>query len=278
MRALNFALLSLLIGLCTTNPIWAQALSGPTWRHIAAPDVGAQLPATWVEIDAPGGHKLVAAIFTPAGTGPFPVVALLHGSGGFGLRSIALGEEFARTGFLAVAGCWFTGSSLYDPPPGPLVSCPNAPAFYGATLYELPYIDAIVKAARTLPGAKGDKVGLIGQSRGATMTVLYASNGGMVQAAVADSANYTVRRSNDTAAIDSAQNLAAPLLMLHGTHDQTVSISGPHQYEAALVRLGKPHEVKYYENSEHVVTRRNNDNYADAVGRAVGFFEKYLAR
>lgn len=270
MRAAGLALLLSLLAV--------GAALGSDWRPIATPAVAAELDATWIEIDAPNQRKLVAAVFTPSGTGPFPVVVLHHSSGGFSLRSTRLGEEFARAGFLTVAGCWFAGASPYNPPLPPLVDCPAGPPFYGATLFALPYVDAITQAARSLPGAKRDKVGLIGQSRGATMAVLQASNGGNVQAVVADSANYTPRRPIDAAAIDSVRTLAAPLLILHGTKDETVSIHEPREYEAALVRLGKPFEARYYENSEHVLTRRNNSYYADALERSVAFFAKHLGR
>ncbi len=278
LQPVGVVLLALVVSLHSAGPIGAQTITGAPWRSIATPEIARQLSANWIEIDAPSGHKLAAAVFTPEGAGPFPVVVLLHASGGFALFSARLGEEFARAGFLTVAACWFTGVSPNDPPLLPLLPCPNGPPFHGATLFELPYVDAIVKAARTLPKARGNRIGLIGQSRGATMAVLYASNGGTVQAIVADSGSYTLRSPIDTAAIHTVQDLAAPLLILQGTNDQTVPISEPREYEAALVRLGKPYEVKYYEKSQHVLTRRNNEYYGDAVARSVAFFHEQLGR
>jgi dipeptidyl aminopeptidase/acylaminoacyl peptidase len=42
--------------------------------------------------------------------------------------------------------------------------------------------------------------------------------------------------------------------------------------------LAKPYEAKYYENSGHVLIRRNNDYNADAIKRSVAFFHEHLGR
>ena len=93
---------------------------------------------------------------------------------------------------------------------------------------------------------------------------------------VADSANYTYQGPIDSPAMSVVQDLSAPLLILHGTADQTVNVQEARDYEQALRRLNKPYEVKYYEGSSHVVTVRSNSNYADAMGRAIAFFTRYL--
>lgn len=225
-------------------------------------------------MDAPQGRKLLAAVWRPAGTGPFPVVVLLHASSGFSPSFVLLGRDFATSGFLTVAGGWFAGQSPHWP--APLIAIPEGPQFAGATFESIKYADAIVKTARTLPGANGKMVGIMGQSRGATASVLLASTGAAVQAVVADSANYTYQGPIDSPAISVVQDLSVPLLVLHGTADQTVNVQEARDYEQALRRLNKPYEVKYYEGSSHVVTIKSNPNYADAMGRAVAFFTRYL--
>lgn len=225
-------------------------------------------------MDAPQGRKLLAAVWRPAGSGPFPVVVLLHASSGFSPGFVLWGRDFANAGFLAVAASWFAGQSPQWP--APLIDNPEGPPFAGATFESIKYARAVVKAARTLPGANGSTVGLIGQSRGATASVILASTGAAVQGVVSDSGNYTHRGPIDSPPISVVQDLAAPLLMLHGTADQTVKVQEARDYEQALRRLNRPYEVKYYEGAAHVVTAAGSPNRADAMGLAISFFKKHL--
>jgi hypothetical protein len=45
-----------------------------------------------------------------------------------------------------------------------------------------------------------------------------------------------------------------------------------------LVRLSKPYEAKYYENAPHVLLRKNNASYSDAMNQSVVFLRKYLGQ
>src|SRR3990170_5373175 len=86
----------------------------------------------WIDIPA-GGTTIRAAVARPAGGAPAPLIVVLHGSGGFRPSFVALAESFARAGFVAVAGCWFTGVAPGSPPPSDLIPCPGGPPFAGAT-------------------------------------------------------------------------------------------------------------------------------------------------
>lgn len=108
-------LLSLVASGVIAAPVQAQAsdsgalpaaLTPPTWREVDAPP-NVPPASQWIEIDAPDGYRLLAAVFRPQGVGPFPVVVLLHPGGGLNSMFLALGPELASAGFVAVAGCWF---------------------------------------------------------------------------------------------------------------------------------------------------------------------------
>ncbi len=64
----------------------------------------------WIRVAVPDRGVMLAAIGRPSGAGPFPVVLLLHGTHGFVPQYVQLAQDLARAGFLAVAGCWFSGS------------------------------------------------------------------------------------------------------------------------------------------------------------------------
>jgi dienelactone hydrolase len=103
---------------------------------------------------------MFAAVARPSG-GPFPVVLVLHGTHGFARQYVELAQDLARAGFLAVAGCWFSGAENPNNPRGAAgsgagvnavsapIPCPEVPPL-GPGAYEegLQYIDALVQAAR----------------------------------------------------------------------------------------------------------------------------------
>lgn len=244
---------------------------------MSTPKNGEGLPVKWIEVEAPDGYRLMAAVWRPNGTGPFPVIVLFHPTAGFSPSVILIGQDFAAAGFLTVAGEWFTGAGPAGPGATRIIENPRAPPFSGANLNSIKYADAIVKAARTLPGANSKRVGLMGWSRGAQVSLLLASAGAGVQAVVADSGGYTMETRYDLPAISVVQNLLAPLLVLHGTADQTINVQEARDYEEALRKWNKLYEVKYYEGAGHGVSvLKSRPNYADAIERAIAFFRKHL--
>ena len=270
-----------LVPIPTSTPVPSPLpTTGPGWRVISTPAGGESLKVQWIEIDAPEGYKLNAAVFRPARDGPFPVVIVLHGSAGFVLRTVVLGEVFAKAGFLTVAGAWFSGSGSESPTSPTPIASPYGPPFSGANLDSIKYVKALVNAAKTLPGADSRNVGLFGISRGAIAALLVASTDG-VQAVVADSASgrppsKAVAIVVDTSPTDVVETLTAPVLILHGTADQIVRMEAIQIYERALLQWGKPYEAHYYEGAPHGVTVYSGTR-ADAQKRAVDFFTKHFA-
>ena len=138
-------------------------------------------------------------------------------------------------------------------------------------------VEALVQAARALPGARPDRVGLFGHSRGGGATLNYILREGDVHAAVLDSAGYPA----ELAAV--ASQVKAPILMLHGTADDpadggsvVTSVRMARDFEAALRRAGKPVEAMYYEGARHNAIFTSSAQYRDEVQRMVAFFQRHL--
>lgn len=211
------------------------------------------------------------------------MVVLLHGTDGLRQIHIGLAEDFAANGFIGVTGCWFEGSYFRGVTFPDSIACPGGPPFTGANLDAAQYVMAIVDAARGLPGARPDRAGLWGQSRGAIMTVLLASTGRDIQTAVACSASYTgIPAENrpwvrDTMPMSLAGNLRPPLLILHGTADDVAPVQQAREYERTLRDLTKTHQAVYYEGAPHVACMASPTR-DDALRRAVEFFRKYLGQ
>ena len=108
------------------------------------------------------------------------------------------------------------------------------------------------------------------------MSLVLASTGAEVKAVVAAAAAYTeLGRRRETPPVNYVQDLAAPVLMLHGTADNVVAVKQARDYAAKLVELEKEHEVSYFDNARHSLAflPATED---DALRLAVEFFRKHL--
>lgn len=104
-------------------------------------------------------------------------------------------------------------------------------------------VTSLEEAARALPGARANRVGVFGHSRGSMAALAVAFYSTDVWAVVA-LAGYLPR---------GAANLKAPVLILQGTADNVIPVQQARQFEAELRSLGKPVEAVYYEAAPHTV-------------------------
>jgi dipeptidyl aminopeptidase/acylaminoacyl peptidase len=138
-------------------------------------------------------------------------------------------------------------------------------------------VDALVHAARTLPGARPDRIGLFGHSRGAGAVLTYILRVRPVQAAVLNSGGYPSQLA------DSSAHLATPVLMLHGTADSpadggvaATNIQMARDFEATLRAAGKPVEAVYYEGGRHNGLFSDETQYRDELRQILAFLLRHL--
>jgi dipeptidyl aminopeptidase/acylaminoacyl peptidase len=139
------------------------------------------------------------------------------------------------------------------------------------------YIDAVVKAARALPGARADRLGLVGHSRGGGEALQYLLAVGGVQAAVLHAAGHGYRP------VTRAAEFTVPMLLLHGTADGPADGGGVNtqvalarEFEAALRRNGKPVEAYYYEGGGHNTFFTNATQRDDELKKMIAFLWLHL--
>lgn len=263
-----------------STPTTADRLATPSAVPLTDGPPGTEtLAVQWVKVAAPGLGTMLAAVARPQGAGPFPVVIVLHGTHGFAQQYVQLAQELSRGGLLAVAACWFSGGggpgSRFVTPP---IGCPDAPPMRAADSPEAQQtVDALVQAGRKLSGARPDRVGLFGHSRGGGAALNYILGEGNVQAAVLDSAGYPSRLA------DVAGHVKAPVLMLHGEADSPANagsaltdVQMARQFEAALRRAGKPVEAVYYPGAGHNGIFTSPSQHDDEVQRMVAFYHRHL--
>jgi dienelactone hydrolase len=203
---------------------------------------------------------------------------------------VQLAQDLARGGFLAVAGCWFSGAENPNNPRGvtgsgagvnavsPPIPCPEVPTLApGAYEEGLQYIDGLVQAARALPGARPDRFALVGHSRGGGASLQYVLAIGNVQAVILHDAGYALRPATR------ATEFNTPILIMHGTADGPASggsantdVALARDFEAALRRNGKSVEANYYKGGGHNTFFTNSTQRDDEVDRMVEFLRPFL--
>ena len=272
------------VGHAQTPPVRTSPADSPY------PDVAG---AQWIKIEGAGGRKFLTAILRPEGTGPFPVVVLLHSAGGLGRGNMSVAEDLARAGFLVAYGCWQAIAQRAGgrPPTEGMRICAEAtpqaewvadPAAHSGK--------ELIALARTLPGARTDRIGLYGISRGGFAALWAASTGAGVQAVVVDaSATRPAITPAPASTLDVVARLDAPLLMMHGTADPVAPVEQAREYEQAARAMGKPVTAIYFEGMGHQVTAGGGKEppalaemrrkvQPEARQRAIAFLREHLLK
>ncbi len=252
----------------------APVSMSPTARPAGVDEVpGAQ----WVFVKGANNRKFLTAILRPPGAGPFPVVVVLHGADGLtglGGGYLKVAAELSRAGFLVLVGCWQAGKSgtggnslcADATPQAAWVADPGANS--GKEL---------VLAAKSLPYARADRIGLFGISRGGHAALWAAASGAGVQAVVVDAAAHQSGRVNPTPAptFDIAGKVTVPVLLLHGTADVYVRVEESREYERVARAVKMPVTAVYFEGVGHVVSVEPQSR-TKARKLAIDFFREKL--
>lgn len=232
--------------------------------------------AEWIAVPNDQGKVMLAGIFRPSGAGPFLSVLVIHGTEGFrSTHDLQFAKDLAAKGFLTAAACYYTGNwqfTSFSAPPQPVtlpdgITCPNAPdpQFQGSSSGAWPNIAVLVRALRTVPGVRADRIALFGHSRGSAGVIYSSATGVGVQGLIA-AAGYPQQYLG---------GVAAPVLMVQGTNDQIVPLQTAKDAENALRAAGKTVEAQYYEGGSHNVAY-DAPYHDQVIQRASAFLTKYL--
>ena len=130
-----------------------------------------------------------------------------------------------------------------------------------------------MQATRTLPGARADRLAIVGHSRGAGATQQYLLAGGNVQAAVLHSSGYAFRPWIRAAEFD------LPILIMHGTADslsENTQFGFARQFEMSLRANKKTVETAYCEGCGHNTFFTNSTQRDDELKKMIEFLRRHL--
>ena len=189
---------------------------------------------------------------------------------------MSVAEDLAHAGFLVVGGCWQAGNRQNE---GNRLCSEATPQAEWAADPAAHSGKELIALARTLPGARADRVGLFGISRGGYAALWAASTGADVQAVVVDAPAHTpsIPPNPTKTTLDALPGLAAPLLMMHGTADKDVPVEQSREYERAARALGKPLVVAYFEGLGHMVSLIK-ESQGEARQRGIAFLREHLMK
>jgi carboxymethylenebutenolidase len=197
--------------------------------------------------------------YPPNRAGSSPAVILIHGSGGplhgldpfagqaaqFGVHVFVL-HYFERTGHN-----WVAPSQIEPHFPDWLDTVKDAVSFVSGQ-----------------PGVAANRIGLLGFSLGAFLSLALATQDSRI-AAVAELFGGLPEQF-----IKDAGNLP-PVLILHGEQDTTVPINQAHELERILQQNKIPYQIKIYPDQGHVFRGLAQ---LDAVRRVAQFFRNHLLK
>ena len=215
-----------------------------------------------------GSATLHAMLWRPQGRGPFPGILLIHGSGRtreelkrlgpYEKQADVLGPTFARHGYVFLY-LFRRGVGLSADQGTNAVDLMNAETAahgpQGRNALQMKLLEngdmtdaqAGLKFLRALPDVDNNRVAVIGQSFGGSLTVLLAEREPKLRAVIIFSgAGYSWDRSPELRErlFAAVAHIQAPMFFIHATNDY--SLNSGKDMDARLAQLGKPHRLKIY--------------------------------
>jgi dipeptidyl aminopeptidase/acylaminoacyl peptidase len=219
---------------------------------------------------APDGYPVYGWVVRPAGSGPHPVLLLIHGGPHtqFGWELFDEAQVYAGAGYAVVMGNP-RGSSGYGRAHG------QAGAHDLCTASVAPDLLAFLDAALMDSGLDGDRVAVLGGSYGGTMTTwLAAHHGSRFRAAITERGMYAIDSFAATSdhGWDIADELDAslwracspltyagqikiPTLIIHSEQDLICPFEQAQRLFVALKRAGTPVELVIFPGEGHDLSR-----------------------
>ena len=239
------------------------------WAALQLPTPAAALTSTDVRVGVK--QNMHALLMAPDDAGPHPGVLVLHTSGGLQPADIEFAKRLAGNGYVCLVPSFMAAYGITGRTRA-LTFTSDAEPIYAD------FVAALDMLEHT-PQVGGGKLGAVGFSNGAYFALWLAATN-KVQAGVsyygALSGAGTDKELNRFRAVFNKNS--SPVLVMHGSNDETVPVQVANHMSAVLAAAGSPHEVKIYDGAGHSFERLPGSEgaAADAWKRTLAFFAEYL--
>jgi len=211
-----------------------------------------------------GNLTYPAYLAAPSAEGKKPAVVLIHSFNGLepGYRNLT--DNFAREGYVVISPQWQT-----------FEKAPRDEVVGNLIRDSVAYL-------KTRPDVDPTRLGLTGFCAGGRYTILFLPQMADFKSGVAwYGFPYSGGFANQSMPADMIEQLKAPMLMIHGTHDTASPIADIYRYATALNASGKYFELKVYQGQPHGFMIENgilSQSFVarDAFREMVSFFNRTL--
>ena len=206
------------------------------------------------------GKEISFELFAPVAPGKYPTIVLLYGSGGMNVGGPLFrvtGQTLALAGYVVYLPHYFEKTGTERATMDDYVK------------YFAPWMRTVtdtIAYAKTQANVDANRIGLIGFSLGAYLSLSVASIDHEVKAVVEYFGGLPDFFGNQVQTMP-------PTLILHGDADRAVPVAEAYKLETLLKSKKSPYEIKIYPQQGHGF---NGAAAADAMQRTVAFFEKHL--
>jgi carboxymethylenebutenolidase len=208
-----------------------------------------------------GGQAYVSYLAAPTEGGPYPGIVLIHSFNGLEDGYRVMTDQLAAEGFVVLAVGWQT----FERSPS------------DDTVSQLAQDSVDFLSARE--DVDPERLGLTGFCAGGRYTMLLLPQ---MEAFGAGVAWYGFPYRGDTIPADLIGDLAAPMLVIHGTEDSASPIADIYRYAGDLTNADKYFELKVYYGEPHGFmlsggALREDEVAQDAFDEMASFFKRKLA-
>jgi len=216
-----------------------------------------------------GDETVQAILYTPAGSGPFPALVVVHEWWGLNDWVKDRASKLADQGYVALAVDLYRGKVA------------TTPEIAHEIMRGVPEdrakrdLHAAVAFLKSQPNVKKNRIGSIGWCMGGG----YALDVALQEPDLAATVINYGHLATDPEAL---KKINAPILGLFGAQDRGITPDDVHKFEQALKQLGKKGEIKIYDDAGHAFENPNNkdgyraDDAADAWKRTAAFLAAAL--
>jgi carboxymethylenebutenolidase len=224
-------------------------------------------------VKAGANQNMQAHLMTPDGPGPYPAILLLHTSGGLDSHDLKFGERLVKEGYVVLVPAFLEAYGI--------LPRNRADSFTSKAQAIHDDFVASLEQLRRNPKVDGGRIAAIGFSNGGYFAVWLAATS-KVRAGISWYGALSGAGSDTSQARfqQVASDKSSPILILHGSRDDTVPIGAAARLNGILDAARAPHEFQQYQGAEHRFDRApgasNETAAADAWTRTLNFLNANL--